>query len=701
MFNYQQFSIYLMSASSTHGESPHPPPRVCFGRDELIEKVVGLAENLKPVALIGAGGIGKTSIALTVLHHERIKERFGGNRRFIRCDQFPASRPHLLSRLSKVIGADIENPEDLTPLRPFLSSREMILFLDNAESLLDPQGADSREIYAIVEELSRFENICLGITSRISTVPPHYKRPTIPTLSIESACDIFYGIYENSGRSDTVSDLVRQLDFHALSITLLATTATHNMWDYNRLAKEWGVHRAQVLRTDYNESLAATIELSLTSPTFRKLGPDARDLLGVVAFFPQGVNENNLDWLFPTISNRAVIFDKFCMLSLTHRSNGFITMLAPIRDYLNPQDPKSSPLLCATRDHYFSRLSSQVEPGGPGFEEAKWIVSEDVNVEHLLDVFMSLDPESDIVWESCVNFFRHLYWYGHRYTVLGPKIEWLPDDHPSKSRCLNELSRLLQSIGNYLEQKRLLIHSLRLEREREDDFEVARILRRLSGANRVLGLLKEGIQQAEEAVGIYKWLGDTVEEADSWDDLARLLHSDNQLDAAEEAASRAISLLPEDGQEFILCQCHQGLAGIYLAKEEEEKAIHHFETALRIASAFQWQGQLHWINYSLAELSLKENKFDDANTYIEQAKTYAGDNEYYLGRSTEIQAIIWNRQGRFEDATSEALGALTIYDKLGASVDGGRCDDLLRTIEQAIAGELLETMLHPVAINSP
>ena len=662
---------------------PPPSPRTCFGRDELIEKVVRLVESLEPIALIGGGGIGKTSIALTVLHHDRIKKRFGDNRRFIRCDQFPASRPNFLARVSKVIGAGVENPEDLTSLRPFLSSQEMLIILDNAESVLDPQGTNAQEIYAVVDELCQFKTISVCITSRITTVPRHCKRPAIPTLSMEAACDIFYTIYDDCGRSDIVNDLLLRLDFHALSITLLATTTSHNAWDYDRLSEEWDTQRAQVLQTDYNESLAATIELSLASPTFRKLCPVARDLLGVVAFFPQGIDRDNLDWLFPTILDRKTIFDKFHILSLTYRSNGFITMLAPIRDYLSPRDPKSSSHLCTTKDHYFGRLSVEIGFGMTGFEETRWIVSEDVNVEHLLNVFTSLDANADGAWHICAHFMEHLYWHKPRQTILRPKIEGLPDDHPLKPRCLFELSRLYARVGNQTKRKQLLTHILRLERERGDDVRVAETLCRLSDVNRLLDFHEEGIQQAKEALEIAERTGDTIGQGFCWNCLAWLFFDDKQLDAAENAASRAIDLASDEGQEYLVCGSHRVLGNIYHSKGKKEKAIHHSKTALEIASPFDWHDQLFWIHHDLALLFLDEGKFGDANAHIEKAKSHAVDDEYRLGRAMQMQAVVLCRQRRLEDARSEALHALEIYDKLGAASDAGDCRDIIRRIERA------------------
>jgi tetratricopeptide (TPR) repeat protein len=321
---------------------------------------------------------------------------------------------------------------------------------------------------------------------------------------------------------------------------------------------------------------------------FQELGPNARDLLGVVAFFPQGVDENNLDWLFPTLSNRANIFDNFCILSLTYQSNGFVTMLAPLRDYLCPNDPASSPLLLATKDRYFDRLSVNINPGEPGFEEARWIISEDVNVEHLLDVFTSIDENSVDVWTTCAHFMKYLSWHKKRLVILGPKIERLPDDHPSKPRCLFQLSRLFDMVGNFVERKRVLDHTLKLWREWGNDFQVAETLRFVSDANRLLGLLEEGIQQLNEALGIYKRLNHTPGQGKTLERLAHLLYDDKQLDAAEEVAARAINLLSDQGDQFTVCSCYRVLGNISRSKGETETAINHFETGLRIASSFNW-----------------------------------------------------------------------------------------------------------------
>jgi len=260
---------------------------------------------------------------------------------------------------------------------------------------------------------------------------------------MNAARDTFHRIYDGDvDRPNVVNRILEQLDHHPLSITLLATVAHQNRWNMNRLTREWERRRTGILQTQHNKSLAATIELSLASPLFQELGPEARALLGIVAFFPQGVDEDNLEWLFPTILNGTDVFDKFCIFSLTYRSDGFVTMLAPLRDYLSPKDPGASLLLCATKEHYFARMLVKIDLNMPSFEETQWITSEDVNVEHLLDVFMMIDTNSDGIWGTCIDFMEHLHWHKARLTILKPKIEALPDDHRYKPYCLFQLSRL-------------------------------------------------------------------------------------------------------------------------------------------------------------------------------------------------------------------------------------------------------------------
>ena len=678
----------LTFVSSILGESPPPAPRACFGRADIINKIVGLAENFIPIALIGPGGIGKTSIGLTVLHHDRIKRRFGDNRRFIRCDQFTTSSANFLSRLSKVIGAGIDNPENLVNLRPFLSSKPTLIILDNAESILDPKVTDAQGIYAAVEELSRVDNVCLCITSRISTIPPDCEPIDVPTLSIEAAHEAFYRIYRNGEQSDLVDNILDQLAFHPLSITLLATVGHHNKWGMDRLGREWEKHRTSMLQTGQNWSLATAIELSLASPTFQELGADAREFLGVIAFFPQGVDENNLTWLFPTIPDGANIVDKFCILSLTHRSDGFITMLAPLRDYLSPKDPKSSFLLRTARNRYFTRVSIDVHPNQPSFREARWIASEDVNVEYLLNVFITTDENSDDVWTACAGFIKHLSWHKKRLTVLKLRIERLPDDHQHKPKCLLQLSRLFGSVGNYTESKRLVSQALNIERWRGKGSQVAELLYSLSNSNRWLGLLQEGIQQVKESLEIYRRLGDTTGEAACLVRLAFLLQTDRQFDAAEEAATSVINLVPGEGNLFAVCKSHRILGEICQSKGDAERAIRHYNTALGVASSYDWHEELFWAHYALADLSRNESRFDDARSHLEHAKSHAANDAYTMGRAVELEAWVWCRQSRLKEARLGAQRAVGIYEKIGAARDVEGCRELLQVIQAKLDSSL-------------
>ena len=305
---------------------------------------------------------------------------------------------------------------------------------------------------------------------------------------------------------------------------------------------------------------------------------------------------------------------------------------------------------------------------------------------------------------------QHLYWHKRRLIVLGSKIEVLPDDHRFKPACLFLHSRLLHMVGNCVECKRLLTYALILWRERGDHNRVAQMLYHLSDANRLMGLPKEGIQQAKGALEIYELLGGTVQRAECLITLGLLFRSDNQLGAAEEAAYRVIDLLPEQGQEFLVCRSHSLLGDTNQSRGDTKKAIHHYETALGIVSTFNWHDELSSVHRSLvAWLFFGEARLDDAQAHVERAKLHAVNDTYNLGRVMGLQAMVWYRQHRLEEARSEALRAADIFERFGAATDIECCRKLLQWIEEEMSnpvalyfdGELLETALPPTPTNSP
>jgi len=305
-------------------------PTNLFGRDAIIDDLLGLVERSASLTLYGAGGIGKTAIALTLLHHVRTAVKFGRHRHFIRCDDFGGSLDGFVERLSDAIGV---HSMDRAQLRSHLAlSPPCILVLDGVDSILDPLAPGAVEIATTIEEFGRCNNTCILATSRMDIKILDFRHSEVPTLRADDARDTFYGRC-NLGRSTAVDKLLADLDFHPLSIELLASAVHESDWEEPALLEAWSDGGTSILRASGSQSLEDNIQSTLLTPTIRVLGTTVRETLQTVAAFPGGVQESKLENTFPNIPGVGEAVNALCKFSLLYRQDGFVKMLSPFRFY--------------------------------------------------------------------------------------------------------------------------------------------------------------------------------------------------------------------------------------------------------------------------------------------------------------------------------------------------------------------------------
>ena len=133
-----------------------------------------------------------------------------------------------------------------------------------------------------------------------------------------------------------------------------------------------------------------------------------------------------------------------------------------------------------------------------------------------------------------------------------------------------------------------------------------------------------------------------------------------------------------------LCSDRSFLRRDYQAKGEREKAVYHLKATLGITSRFGWNGWLSFMaHHALAAVFCLEGKFGDAHAHVEQAKPHAVNNTYRQGQAAFMQAMIYYKQHRLEDAMSEALRALGIFEELGNLDQIEECRNFLEDIKGA------------------
>ncbi|KAJ7099789.1 hypothetical protein C8R44DRAFT_988610, partial [Mycena epipterygia] len=183
-------------------------PKIFHGRDsDLAATVEILLKDSARIAILGAGGMGKTSLAKTVLHHPDIIARYR-TRFFVASDSAPTC-----IELAALIGSHVGLPpgKNLTKpvLRYFSSSPPALLILDNLETLWEP--IESRgEVEEFLSKLSDIGHLGLMITMRGAERPARVRwtRPFLPPLkplSDSAARQTFFDIAEDTHASEDIN----------------------------------------------------------------------------------------------------------------------------------------------------------------------------------------------------------------------------------------------------------------------------------------------------------------------------------------------------------------------------------------------------------------------------------------------------------------------------------------------------------------
>jgi predicted ATPase/DNA-binding winged helix-turn-helix (wHTH) protein len=235
--NWEEKEAEAMPQKTRSTASQLPPePLLVVGRDLAVRELTALLNRERFVSIVGAGGIGKTTIALTLAH--RMLGDFQGAVHFLDLGAIEDCRL-LESLLASQLGLVPVSEHPLPIILPFLRERRMLLVFDSCEHLIEAIATLAEQIFCEASEvhiLVTSREVLRADGEHVHHLPPLACPPLTESLTATDALgfpavQLFVNQIARGGHAfeltdaeaPIVAEICRRLDGIALALELAAS----------------------------------------------------------------------------------------------------------------------------------------------------------------------------------------------------------------------------------------------------------------------------------------------------------------------------------------------------------------------------------------------------------------------------------------------------------------------------------------------